>query len=672
MAKRAMLIGLDGADPVVVKRLMDEGRLPAMKKVLDMGVATEHMDMLGVFPTVTPPNWTTIATGNYPRTHGITCFLNHTLGKDLGITEMNWDSRRVESELIWETFERAGKRAIMLNYCQAWPNRVENSKNIFVDGTGVMPFLRTSADFQKMIYLEQGDFAMNEVSHIVDQNANDCVVYGDQVEEFAHTDEALHVESKSFDVPPLETPAYVIRDVSAEEAHQAASIDRVDTPLKEPKNWTIDLPIKAREAVIGLNKGLARRQVLITAADGGEYDTVSIYLNKKADHPMGMAKVGEWSDWIYDTFNVEDRLIKVAYKIRVIELSADGTKGRFYLSHVCNVSDFTYYYPESVGQELLDHVGPMLYMASFERHTPLGDDIMLESWAQIFQWHIKATQYLFAHYNDWGLFYTHLHGIDNVNHRYINQAIEGSHPDWKRHEEVINRMYEINDGYVQAMLDYLDDETVIIIAADHGAVPRSVGYQNPGIGELSGINTLVMESLGYTVILPEPDKRGFYQIDWEKTRAINHRTSHIYINLKGRDPKGIVEPEDYDDLVQQVIDDLYAYRDPQSGDRVVAFAMNREEMECIGMGGAHCGDVFFQLTKNFGYEHAHAPNHVTNHGYSLGCLCILAGAGLKAGVRIERPIRAVDLVPTICHLCQVDMPAQVEGGIIYQALMTGK
>ena len=55
--------------------------------------------MMGVFPTVTPPNWTTLATGNWPKTHGITCFQNHTLGKSLNISEYNWDSRRIESEL---------------------------------------------------------------------------------------------------------------------------------------------------------------------------------------------------------------------------------------------------------------------------------------------------------------------------------------------------------------------------------------------------------------------------------------------------------------------------------------------------------------------------------------------------------------------------------------------
>ena len=117
--KRAMMIGLDGADPVRVKKLIAEGRMPNMKKLLEKGVAGENLDMLGVLPAGTPPNWTTLATGNYPRTHGITCFQNHTLGQPLSMIESNWDSSNIESELVWEAFSDENKKCIMLNYCEA-------------------------------------------------------------------------------------------------------------------------------------------------------------------------------------------------------------------------------------------------------------------------------------------------------------------------------------------------------------------------------------------------------------------------------------------------------------------------------------------------------------------------------------------------------------------------
>lgn len=677
--RRAMMIGLDGADPVKVKQLMAEGRMPNLKRLLDMGVATENLDMLGVFPTVTPPNWATLATGNYPMTHGITCFQNHTLGKSLGICEYNWDSRRIESELIWEAFEDEGKKCIMLNYCEAWPNRVEGSNNIFVDGVGVVPFLRSSAQFQKMVVMKDDYPTTKEVPHNVSQNSSDCIVYKDQVDKYGQEDENAPKEMSKEDLlammstghfacPPMESPAPVLFELHAEEQANSDRVDMLYSPIKDANNWGFEVPENAKEALVTMNNSLARRYVLITASGSDGYDTITLYPNKKADTPLGQAKVGGWSEPIFDVFNIDERDTKVAYYLRAIELAADGKSGRFYITHVLNCDDSEYYYPQSLKDEMMEAIGPMCYFGTFDRHTKLGDDIALEMFDKVNDWHMKATQYLFDQNPDWQLFYIHLHSIDLCNHWYINQAVPGSHPEYERHAENINRIYEINDKYIGTVLDNLDENTSVFVTSDHAAIPRSAGYENPGIGELSGINADVMVALGYTSIVPVPGIEGFYAIDWSKTKAINHRTSYIYINLKGRDPEGIVEPEEYDALVQQIISDLYAYRDPVHHERVVSFAMTREEMKCVGVGGDHVGDIFFQLTKDFGMEHANTPNNVTNHGYSVGCLCIMAGAGFKSGETIKRPIRNVDVVPTICHLVGNRMPKDVEGGIIYQAL----
>ena len=674
--KRAMLLGLDGADPIVIKRMIAEGRLPNMKKVMEQGAHTEDLDMMGVFPTVTPPNWTTLATGNYPKTHGITCFANQTMGR-LGITETNWDSRRIESELIWEAFEDEGKRCIMLNYCQAWPNRVKGSKNVFIDGTGMVPFLRSSAEFQKYVYLDETLEEIKEIPHNVRQSSGDCVVYGDQAEKMnkvAGDDlesqaAGYHFQSGEFDesTPMLEMPSFVMMNESVEEAANGDVIDRVYSPLKEAKNWSFAVPDNAKEGVYILGNGLMRRQVLLTANQDGVYDTLKLYKNKRTEQAMAQAKAGEWSEWIYDVLEDEDEVKHIAYKIRVVEIEPDGSKASFYVSHAINLDNHTYFYPQELGKEMFDALGPMMYFGTFYRHTDIGDQVVVETWEQNHKWQAEAAKYLFNKYEDWQLFYIHLHSIDLMNHWYINQAIPGSHPDWERHRDAIEKVYEINDRFIGEMMAYLDGDTSIFIVSDHAATPRSVGYDNPGIGELSGINAKVMSDLGYTVVKAIDAEKGLWEIDWSKTKAVNSRTSYIYINLKGREPQGIVEPEDYDALVQQIISDLYAYRDPVHGERVVSFAMTREEMDCVGLGGVHCGDIFFQMRPDFQFEHANCPNQVTNHGYSVGCVCLMAGDGIKAET-ITRPIRNVDIVPTICHLVGNRPPKDVEGGIIYQAL----
>ena len=679
--KRAMMIGLDGADPMVCKRLVAEGRMPNLKKILEQGAATAKMNMLGVLPTITPPNWATLATGCYPRTHGVTCFLNHTLGKSLGITELNWDSRRVHAEMIWEAFAAENKKSIMLNYCEAWPPREESENTIFIDGTGVVPFLRSSVQFQKVVRMKTEYPAMKEIPHVVNQSSSDCVVFNDQVEKFGKSDsaapEGMPMEMSKDDLiaamsgnhfkadMPLESEAFVIKGLSAEEAANSDSTDRLFTPLKDADGWAFEIPEGAKEAVITFNNGLHRRFALIT---GENYDTITIYKNKKNPEAMGSAKIGEWSAPIYDVFNINDNDVKVAYYIRNMKMNEDATDGSFYISHVMNIEDDTYYYPKSVCKELMDAVGPMCYFATIDRYTELGDSMELESFDLVNDWHMRATDYLFEANPDWQLFYIHLHSIDLINHHYMEQASEGRDEKWQYYREIIDKIYEINDKYLGTVLKHMDENTVVAICADHAAIPRSVGCENPGIGELSGINAGVFEELGYTSLISVPGIEGMYKIDWANTKAIQHRTSHVYVNLKGRDPEGIVEPEDYEATVQQIISDMYNYRDPRTGKRVVAFAMTREEMETIGMGGEHCGDIFFQLTRDFGFEHGNSLQCVTNDNYSLDCLCVLAGMGIKKGETIARPIRNVDIVPTLCHLVGNRMPNQVEGGIIYQAL----
>ena len=71
---KVLVLGIDGLDPRLTKRYLDEGKMPNTQKFIERGSAREDLVMLGGHPTVTPPMWTTLATGTYPITHGITCF----------------------------------------------------------------------------------------------------------------------------------------------------------------------------------------------------------------------------------------------------------------------------------------------------------------------------------------------------------------------------------------------------------------------------------------------------------------------------------------------------------------------------------------------------------------------------------------------------------------------
>lgn len=661
--KRAMMIGLDGADPFVIRRLISEGKLPNLKRVIEEGTANENLSMIGALPSVTPPNWCSLATGNWPRTHGITCYNNHTLGKDLQMIEHNWDSRRVESELIWEAFSRQGKKSIMLNYCEAWPPRFDDANGIYIDGSGVIPFMRCNIDYQKLLTLKEGDFETVETPHMIKNSNSDCVIEGDQFEKML--EESGAQKTTQYD-PMVENKTKVMFKTHAPEDD---GIDKIEIALRAPENWSFELPEEAKVVSFNVNDGLTRRYLVLTAEDGSHYDTIKLYTDRKEDQPLCVVKNKQWAFPVYDTYidPKTNHKTKVAYGVRVVNIAEDGTFAEIFISHAINMEDVRFMYPKEVGQALYEAVGPMLPFCKFGRHKSDCADVLLESIDMLHDWHINASKWLMnTACPDWDLFYVHLHSIDFYNHWYLNFTLPGSCNNYADNQLAIDKVYEINDKYIGFILEQMDENTSVFITSDHGAVPATVGDTNPGIGSLSYITSGVVADLGYTV-LTEDDK-GETAIDWSKTKAVCQRSTHVYINMKGRDPYGIVEPEDYKQTVDEIIAALYNYRHPDTGKRVVSFCMNRDEMEIVGMGGPHCGDILVELMPTYNKEHAYSPSTCQHEGCSLNCLCLMIGAGFKQRTKFTRPIRIVDVVPTICHLTDTEVPSDVEGGIIWQAL----
>ena len=68
-------------------------------------------------------------------------------------------------------------------------------------------------------------------------------------------------------------------------------------------------------------------------------------------------------------------------------------------------------------------------------------------------------------------------------------------------------------------------------------------------------------------------------IQWERTLAYSGRTMEhaMYVNLQGRDPQGIVPPEEFDALRRRIAEALVDLRDPNDGQPVVEAATLRED-----------------------------------------------------------------------------------------------
>ena len=55
MENKVFVIGIDGMDPKMTRRMVDEGKLPNIEKLIKMGSARQDLVILGANPTITPP-----------------------------------------------------------------------------------------------------------------------------------------------------------------------------------------------------------------------------------------------------------------------------------------------------------------------------------------------------------------------------------------------------------------------------------------------------------------------------------------------------------------------------------------------------------------------------------------------------------------------------------------
>jgi arylsulfatase A-like enzyme len=210
----------------------------------------------------------------------------------------------------------------------------------------------------------------------------------------------------------------------------------------------------------------------------------------------------------------------------------------------------------------------------------------------------------------------------------------------------------------------IGEDTVFMIIGDHGAV---------------GFNRTVLvhdyfEKEGFLKYLPEPDGKHVYwrdrRVDWKNTKAYPLGCGNIYVNLKGREPEGIVEPEDYDKTVNEIIGILHKYHWNEKNECYLAFAVEKKQAGFIGLGTERVGDVIYGLTGNttggyIGGVHAcQIPSAKTATG-DIRCLCVQSGKNVRKGQIVDRPANLEDVAPTLCYLLKYPQPAKATGGVLF-------
>ena len=665
LSEKVLVLGIDGMDPRLSLHHMAQGHMPNLKKLLERGSAREDLVLLGGMPTITPPMWTTLATGAYPMTHGITDFWRQD-PDHLDVLNYNLDSRLCQAEQLWNITAEAGKKTLVMHWPgSSWPP-TSNSENLYViDGTNPEGICMATGEVGEE-YIAIGSKDISVITYKPKAGATQmlCVV----------TD--LEMEEQTGDGPSLAAATNAVMRFPrfAPDPVEGTTMTKVDldaslSPIKDAEKWEFEIPQDAKEMVILFSHGLTRRPALITKNENGIYDTLTIYKNKKTEQPIVSMKKGDFVESIVDEAIKNNVTYQAIRNMRLLEVAEDASIVRMWISAAVNIHDDSVFSPKSLHDEIIENVGYPMPVSNVGCHDKqLVQECMMENWSRTMRWWADAIHYMIEE-KGVEVVFSQIHNDDAQKHNMISVYKENSKfrplPVEDFDEFFIN-ISKQNDYYSGRFLHLLDEGWSIVLVSDHGLLvsEENMSKYNPQIF----LDLWFMREWGYTEVLYDENGNPTADIDWSKTKAIASRMNSIYINLKGRNEFGIVEPEEKYDLESEIIAKLYSLRD-EKGRAIISLALRNKDAVLLGLGGPECGDiVVFQAEQNL-MDHGDSLSTFTGlQNTSVSPIFVAAGPGIKENFKTPRYIREVDVAPTVAALLGVRMPEQCEGAVVHQIL----
>ncbi len=646
--KKVAVIGFDCAEPHLIQKHIAEGHLPTFKKLFNEGVLAENC--LPPFPTITPPNWASIATGAWPGTHNVTDFHLHKEGTSQvnANTFEGFSSENCKAEYIWDKLDAAGKKCIVCNYPGSWPSKMKNG--IMVGGAGL-----TVNEYRN------GHTGLD--SHLALGN--------DQVITTGYYPNGTRVtleDAEGWKNLPAD---------SDEPLAAKFNVKFIDSPEQmESLSW----------------------YVLATKSAGERYDRVTLSPTQDLKDALFTLSVGEWSEKTYYKFKSQDgREIEASFKAKLLQLSDDADDFLLFISLFGPTEGWSN--PPEIARQLTSKEGILTFTSGLFGYTTGVYE--MDTYAEIAELHDLwlgdvATQ-LMSKY-PWDLFCMHSHPIDWIYHSVLTEMDENTCTSKEKYKDAWGlhlRVHQSQDRMLARIVEAAGEDTLFVLVSDHGAVADGSKF-NPYIpliraglcvmeGQGEGTDTKALEAQTEFVDAVVKERLGnmsdrigseivelgalsYFNPDIKRSKAFPQRTIYIYINLKGRDPGGIVDPADYEKVQRQIIDALYSYIDPATGVRPVSLALSKKDARILGLHGDHVGDVIYAIYPEFGGQHGpQLPTAEWGVG-KLKSLQAFCGPGIKKGYKLERTSGLPDIVPTICYMMNWPVPSQTEGNILFQAL----
>ena len=476
--KKLIFLGLDGLDPSLAERYMAEGKLPHFSRLREMG---GFHRLRTTFPALSPVAWSTFATGVNPARHNMFDFLNRNLRSYL--PELSSSHVRDPERVL-----NIGKYRIPLSRPLVEMRRKSRTFwHILGQHQIASTILRVPITFPPENFNGRMLSAMCTPDLLGTQGT--FALYS------TRTDRESMESGNRF---PLDLRDGLYHgEIAGPENHMEAGAGPMTIPFT-------------------LRKGAPASATLRI---GGECHELSL---------------GEYTPWVTLTFKASFG-IAVTGIVRFLLTEIEPQLSLYHTPININPEDpaLAISHPSYYATYLAKLLGAYSTLGMAEDTWALNehaiDNAAFLKQAYLIYEEREAQFFSVLDRTRRGVVACVFDTTDRVQHMFFAQK-DGGGP----YSRAIEELYMRADTLVGKTLAHVDEDTVLFVLSDHGFASFERGVD---------LNAWLLQN-GYLALQPGATGEGKYlrEIDWSRTRAYTFGLAGIYINEKGREAQGIVEP----------------------------------------------------------------------------------------------------------------------------------
>jgi predicted AlkP superfamily phosphohydrolase/phosphomutase len=262
---------------------------------------------------------------------------------------------------------------------------------------------------------------------------------------------------------------------------------------------------------------------------------------------------------------------------------------------------------------------------------------------------IQTLLYLMDH-EPWDFFMGVIMETDRLHHFWFEQ-MEQNDPVWA---PKFFELYRYVDSFIGQVRQRLGEDDTLMLMSDHGicSIQQEVYYNR------------WLADAGYLRYAqpPEQIKGPDLTAVHSDSRAYSMDPGRIFINLKGREKNGSVDPADYERLRDEIAAAAEALTDPASGERMVQRAYRREELY-HGPYLEQAADLILAPVDGYDPKGALWKPQLTHKDSAMVGMHTYDDAFFYAAGHAlpDAQLSILDIMPTVLRLMDVQAPGDLDG-----------